>query len=58
MVLSVRTTGCTGPGDLWVWNITTSVATPLITGVDNAAIRSVLTSFGELPNDINSAAPG
>ena len=31
---------------------------PLVAGVDNAAIRSVLTSFGELPNDINNAAPG
>ena len=58
LVLSVRNTGCTGPSDLWVWNIATSAATPLITGVDQAAIRSVLTSFGELPGDINSAAPG
>ena len=58
LVLSARTTGCSGPSDLWVWNIATSAATPLITGVDQAAIRSVLTSFGELPNDINQAAPG
>ena len=58
LVLSVRATGCTGPSDLWLWNIATSAATPLITGVDNAAVRSVLTSFGELPNDINNAAPG
>jgi hypothetical protein len=58
LVISVRSTGCAGPSDLWVWNIVTSAATPLITGVDNAAIRSVLTSFGELPNDINNAAPG
>lgn len=58
LVLSVRATGCTGPSDLWIWNISTSAATPLITGVDNAAVRSVLTSFGELPNDINNAAPG
>ena len=58
LVLSVRATGCTGPSDLWIWNIATSAATPLITGVDNAAVRSVLTSFGELPNDINNAAPG
>jgi hypothetical protein len=58
LVLSVRATGCTGPSDLWIWNTSTSAATPLVTGVDNAAIRSVLTSFGELPNDINNAAPG
>jgi hypothetical protein len=57
LVLSVRATGCTGPSDLWVWNVATAAATPLVTGVDNAAVRSVLTSFGELPNDINSAAP-
>ncbi len=58
LVLSVRATGCAGPSDLWIWNITTSAATPLVTGVDNAAVRSVLTTFGELPGDINSAAPG
>ncbi|MEY2552678.1 MAG: hypothetical protein QOC57_538 [Ilumatobacteraceae bacterium] len=58
LVLSVRNTGCTGPSDLWMWNIATSAATPLIAGVDQAAIRSVLTSFGELPGDINQAAPG
>lgn len=58
LVLSVRTTGCTGPSDLWLWNTATSAASPLINGVDTAAIRSVLTSFGELPNDINNAAPG
>ena len=58
LVLSVRATGCTGPADLWLWNIATSAATPLITGVDTAAVRSVLISFGELPNDINNAAPG
>jgi len=58
LVLSVRATGCTGPSDLWVWNVATAAATPLVTGVDNAAVRSILTSFGELPNDINNAAPG
>ena len=58
LVLSVRATGCAGPSDLWVWNITSSAATPLIAGVDNAAIRSVLTTFGELPGDISNAAPG
>ena len=58
LVMSVRATGCTGPSDLWIWNTATSAATPLITGVDNVAIRSVLTSFGDLPGDINSAAPG
>ena len=58
LVLSVRATGCTGPSDLWIWNIASSAATPLVTGVDNVAVRSVLGSFGELPGDINSAAPG
>lgn len=58
LVLSVRATGCTGPSDLWLWNVASAAATPLVTGVDNAAVRSVLTSFGELPNDINNAAPG
>ena len=58
IVLSVRATGCTGPADLWIWNIATSAATPLVTGVDAAAVRSVLGTFGELPGDINNAAPG
>ena len=57
LVLSVRQTGCAGPTDLWIWNIANSAATPLITGVDNAAIRSVLSSFGELPNAALEVAP-
>jgi hypothetical protein len=56
LVLSVRATGCAGPSDLWVWNTANSAATPLITGVDSAATRSVLTSFGELPGATNGAA--
>ena len=58
LVLAVRPTGCAGPADLWIWNIVSQAASPLVTGVDNAAIRSVLTSYGELPGDINNAAPG
>ena len=58
MVLSVRATGCEGPSDLWLWNIATAAATPLVTGVMSAAVRSVLVSYGEVPGDINSAAPG
>ncbi len=58
LVLSARATGCTGPSDLWIWNITTSSATPLVNGVDSAAVRSILPSFGELPDDINSEAAG
>jgi hypothetical protein len=57
-VMSVRASGCAGPSDLWIWNIATSAATPVVTGVDNVAIRAVLGTFGELPGDINSAAPG
>lgn len=58
LVLSARSQGCTGPSDLWIWNIATSSATPLVSGVDATAIRSVLPSFGELPDDINSQAAG
>jgi hypothetical protein len=57
LVLSVRSIGCTGPNDLWVWNTGNSAATPLINGVDYTAIRSVLTSFGELPGGTSAAAP-
>ncbi|HEY7626870.1 MAG TPA: hypothetical protein VH761_07375 [Ilumatobacteraceae bacterium] len=56
LVLSVRTSGCTGPSDLWIWNIATAAAAPLINGVDHAAVRSVLTSFGELPG--SAGGPG
>ncbi len=56
LVVAVRSTGCAGSSDLWVWNIGNSAATPLITGVDSAAIRSVLTAFGELPGATNAAA--
>lgn len=56
LVLSVRPSGCTGASDLWIWNIATSAASPLINGVDFAAVRSVLTSFGELPG--STAAGG
>ena len=58
LVLAARATGCAGPSDLWIWNIASSSATPLLSNVDHAAIRSVLPSFGELPGDINSQAPG
>jgi hypothetical protein len=58
IVLSVRPSGCAGPSDLWIWNVVSLAATPLVTGVDNAAVRSVLTTFGELPGDISNAAPG
>jgi predicted small secreted protein len=57
LVVSARTGGCTGPSDLWIWNIATAAATPLVSGVDNAAVRAVLIAFGELPGDINSTAP-
>jgi hypothetical protein len=58
LVLSVRPGGCTGPSDLWIWNIVSSAATPLVTGVGTAAVRSVLTSFGELPGQVNGDPPG
>jgi len=57
LVLSVRPSGCGGPSDLWIWNVATSAATPLINGVEHAAIRSVLTSFGELPGGAGGDAP-
>ncbi|HEY4608107.1 MAG TPA: hypothetical protein VIH06_02865 [Ilumatobacteraceae bacterium] len=56
LVVSARSGGCVGPSDLWIWNVATAAATPLVSGVDNAAVRAVLTSFGELPGDINSTA--
>lgn len=58
LVVMTRTTGCTGPGDLWIWNLATQAASLLMTGVDTAAVRTPLASFGELPGDINNTAPG
>jgi hypothetical protein len=40
-----------------LWNLATSSATPIVACGDYAAVRAVLSVFGELPGDINSAAP-
>jgi hypothetical protein len=58
LVVMTRTTGCAGPGDLWVWNVATSSASLLVTGVGSVAIRATLPAAGQLPGDINSTAPG
>ena len=58
LVVSARAGGCTGPSDLWLWNIATSAATPLMSSVGAAAVRAAPTAFGELPGDISNAAPG
>ena len=55
LLVSVRSTACSGPSDLWVWNTSNSAAIPLINGVDSAAVRSVLTTFGEMPGATNAA---
>jgi len=51
LVLSVRAGGCAGNSDLWLWNVGTSAASPLISGVEFAGIRSVFSGYGELPGD-------
>jgi hypothetical protein len=51
LLLSVQPKGCDGPSDLWLWNITTTVASPLVNTVISSAVRSVLTEWGPMPGD-------
>ncbi len=57
LVVEVRDIGCDGPAEVWVMSTDGSVHQVLGT-VEAVAVRTVLGSFGELPNDINAQAPG
>jgi hypothetical protein len=51
LLLAVRPKGCDGPSDLWLWNITTTVASPLVNTVISSAVRAVMTKWGPMPGD-------
>ena len=57
LVVEVRDVGCEGPAEVWVMSTDGSVHQALGT-VEAVAVRTVLGSFGELPDDINAQAPG
>lgn len=57
LVLAARPTGCTGPADIWVADLTGSLHW-VLSGVELASVRSSVGTFGELPDDINAQAPG
>ena len=47
--------GCSGPVDVWVATSSGHVQ-QVLASVDVVSVRAAVTSFGELPNDINSDA--
>lgn len=55
LVVAARIAGCDGPADLWIASLDGS-ATLIAGGVDNAAVRAAVTTFGELPEDLNADA--
>jgi len=57
LVVAVRDTGCTGPAEVWITN-TNGQARHVLGTVDAVSVRSVVSQYGELPNDINAQAPG
>jgi hypothetical protein len=57
LVIAARSTGCTGPADVWSVDLDGS-AQLMVSGVDEVAVRSMVQDIGELPGDINSQAPG
>ena len=57
LVVEVRDVGCDGPAEVWVMSTDGAVHQVLGT-VEAVAVRTVLDSFGELPDDINAQAPG
>jgi hypothetical protein len=58
LLLGARSAGCAGPLDLWVWDAADGALVRLVADVDAGAVRTVLDTFGELPGDIESQAPG
>ena len=55
LVVAARGAGCDGPADLWIASLDGS-ATLIASAVDNAAVRAAVTTFGELPEDLNADA--
>jgi hypothetical protein len=57
VVIAARTSGCTGPADLWIAGLDGS-AQLVVSGVDNAAVRAQVTGFGEMIDDANAVVEG
>jgi hypothetical protein len=57
LVVTARANGCSGPADVWVAG-TDGAVRLVVPAVESVAVRSVVSSYGELPGDINAQAPG
>lgn len=57
LVVAARPTGRSGPADVWIVD-GSGLAQQVLAAVDVVSVRSVEASFGELPDNINSQAPG
>lgn len=55
LIVESRATGCDGPADVWVLGADGS-AQQVLAGVEHVAVRDVVRSAGELPNDLNTDA--
>ncbi len=60
LVVAVRSAGCSGPADVWVLELSPDrlAGRQVLSGTEFVAVRSVVSAFGEMPDDINSQAPG
>jgi hypothetical protein len=60
LVVAARPSGCTGPADIWLLDLATPDLSgrQVLAGVEFVAVRSVVTAYGEVPDDINAQAPG
>jgi hypothetical protein len=61
LAVATRSTACEGPEDLWFASVDFGrevVPVKLVEGATNIAVRSVLGTPSELPDDINAQAPG
>jgi hypothetical protein len=57
LVVAVRDRGCDGPAEVWIVTPDGS-GHQVLPMVEAVSVRTVLSSWGELPDDINAQAPG
>lgn len=57
LVVAVRDRGCDGPAEVWVI-APQGGGRQVLPAVEAVSVRTVLSAWGELPDDINAQAPG
>jgi hypothetical protein len=57
LVVAVRDSGCDGPAEVWIVTPDGS-GHQVLPEVEAVSVRTVLSAWGELPDDINAQAPG